>query len=240
MLADQVDPSVQSGIFASDVHLPCTSRYRLLDFIAQELPRWRDDPERPRDVSSETQLSEHLCDYLTGVAQHSVGFDCFQFRTETSDEEKRGRKIDLAVKPCGCALWIDGKRHSKYEAIMPIECKRLPTPLANGRDEREYVVVGDGSTGGIQRYKFGLHGGLHNVAAMIGYIQQHDGAFWHKQISGWIEELVASDEPCWSSHDHLTFSVLDSGKKLSRLVSTHYRTDGKPPMFLHHLWVGMS
>lgn len=55
---------------------------------------------------------------------------------------------------------------------MVIECKRLPTPGGKDR-EREYVsgFHANGSpTGGIQRFKLGLHGGQVHDAAMIGYV----------------------------------------------------------------------
>jgi hypothetical protein len=240
MLADQAAPILPTGALASDLHLPGASRLKLLDFIAQALPRWRDDPERPSDPTSETLLSEHLCDYLTGQARFTPGFDCFQFRTETGDEGKRGRKIDLAVKPCGVALWIEGKRHTQYEAIMPIECKRLPTPKAANRDEREYVIVGDKSTGGIQRFKFGDHGSTHKVAAMIAYIQEHDGAHWNQKIMGWMQDLFTTPDSSWTSNDLLKPIELDSANKTSRLLSSHSRGPGKDPIELHHLWVQMN
>lgn len=240
MLADQAAPILPTGALASDLLLPGASRLKLLDFIAQALPRWRDDPQRPRATTSETHLSEHLCDYLTGQARFTKGFDCFQFRTETGDEGKRGRKIDLTVKPCGVALWIEGKRHTQYEAIMPIECKRLPTPKEKDRDEREYVIVGDKSTGGIQRFKFGDHGSTHKVAAMIAYIQEHDGAHWNQKIGSWIQDLTASPGSPWTKNDLLQVTKLDSSDKTSRLTSSHSRGIGKAPIELHHLWVQMN
>jgi len=59
-----------------------------------------DDPDRPSNTS-ETILTEHLSDYLTGVARKSSGWDILQFRTEAVDEHRKARKIDLTPKPCG-------------------------------------------------------------------------------------------------------------------------------------------
>jgi hypothetical protein len=42
-----------------------------------------------------------------------------------------------------------------FDPIMPIECKRLPTPKAKDRDEREYVITEGATAGGIQRFKLG-------------------------------------------------------------------------------------
>ena len=138
MLAESSN-EIQSGSLDQDVHLPSTAKLELVAFIGQELPRWRDHPDRP-DKQTETTLTEHLCDHLNGAAYHSTEWSHVQFRTETGDETRGGRKIDLTVKPRGGALVIEGRRHSQFDALFPIECKRLPTPAERDRDEREYVI----------------------------------------------------------------------------------------------------
>jgi hypothetical protein len=56
MLADS--PIVtQAGRLAPEVHWPGTARNELLGFIADELPRWRDYPER-KSETSETALTQ--------------------------------------------------------------------------------------------------------------------------------------------------------------------------------------
>src|SRR4051794_19663615 len=109
MLADQPDNSNVSGMLAPEVHLPASSRFALLNFIADELPRWRDRPER-KPEASETVLTSQLCAHLNSVSRHSNGWDMLQFRVEESDEESRGRKIDLIAAPCGVKLTIAGRR----------------------------------------------------------------------------------------------------------------------------------
>lgn len=239
MLADTTAPSSAAGLLSPHLFPAQTTRRRLVDFIAGELPRWRDDPERDMTVEAETKLSEHLCDWLNSARRDKPGFDCFQFRTETADEEKGGRKIDLSIKPCGDALVVEGRRYSIYEAILPVECKRLPTPKSKDRDAWEYAVVRNGSTGGMQRFKTGAHGGSHTVAAMIGYVQQHDGMHWQKTINKWISDLATQSPTDWSTDDLLQESILDSAEKVSRLTSRHNRA-GKESIELHHLWVCMN
>jgi hypothetical protein len=53
MLADFSDTLIKSGALSRDVHLEATSLYELLDFIENELPRWRDRTDR-EDETSET------------------------------------------------------------------------------------------------------------------------------------------------------------------------------------------
>jgi len=239
MLANFPDSFPQFGKLSGDLHRPATFLRELLDFIASELPRWRDDPERPTDTS-ETILTEHLCDYLTGTARLSTGWDVLQFRTEVADEQHKGRKIDLAPKPCGTTIWIDGRRHTQYDSLLPIECKRLPTPKGRNRDEREYVFNRYASTGGIQRFKAGHHGADHSLGAMIGYVQEETTALWHQRIAGWIGELAKSGVPGWTQMDLLQMERTDETLRMAVLRSSHNRENSRPKMELRHLWLQMN
>lgn len=230
---------VQSGRLAKDVHKPATHNLELMAFIASELPHWRDHPDRP-DKENETGLTEFLCDHLNGVANLSTGWSHVQFRTEIGDEAQGGRKIDLAVKPRGCALIIENRRISQFQALFPIECKRLPTPKSKDRDEREYVFTKDGTTGGMQRFKFGHHGATHNFAAMIAYIQERDFTHWLKEINGWIDGLSKEAKSDWSDADLLESSCSPSSADVCVLQSRHARPSGLSPCDLRHLWIKMN
>jgi hypothetical protein len=239
MLANSSDASAQSGSLSKDVHLPGTSRNELVDFIAGELPKWRDDPERPHNTS-ETALTEHLCDHLTSAARMSTGWDFLQFRTEVADEQHKGRKVDLTAKPCGATICIEGRRHTQYDSLLPIECKRLPTPKDKDRDEREYVFNQYGSTGGIQRFKAGHHGGAYTFGAMIAYVQSETRTFWSGRVTEWIEQLVQSSQPGWTTADFLHLEDDNDALRVAVLRSSHTRVTGLPEIELRHLWVQMN
>ena len=192
MLTDSFD-IVQSGRLDRDIHLPYTAKLELVCFIAEELPRWRDHPDRPT-AHAETTLTEYLCDHLNSAAYYSTTWSHVQFRTETGDETRGGRKIDLTVKPRAATLIIEGRRHSQFDALFPIECKRLPTPTGKDRDEREYVTTEPGTTGGIQRFKFGYHGAAHTFAAMIAYVQEQSFSHWLCQVNCWIRDLWGGNQ----------------------------------------------
>jgi hypothetical protein len=230
---------VQSGRLAPDVHLPSTAKLELLDFIAQELPHWRDHPDR-LPAQAETTLTEHLCDHLNGAVYRSAEWSHVQFRTETGDEMRGGRRIDLAVKPCGAALIIEGRRHSQFDALFPIECKRLPTPREKDRDEREYVMTSGGTTGGIQRFKFGHHGSTHKFAAMIGYVQEQVFSHWLTETNKWIHDLSTAGESSWTAEDALCFVSESSDTKVYTLQSHHRRSGGLEDCDLRHLWIAMN
>ena len=87
-------------------------------------------------------------------------------------EEPQGvrHSADFSANPID-AGWIEGRQYTKYEPILVMEGKRLPTP-GSGR-EREYVAsaAGEKPGGGVQRFKLGLHGAKLSRAGMVGYVQ---------------------------------------------------------------------
>jgi hypothetical protein len=237
MLADS-SHNVQTGAFDKDLHVPWTYKIELFDFITGALPLWRDDGERPA-AESETELTEHLCDYLNGTTRKTDTWSQIQFRTETRDENKRGRTIDLSPKPATRCIVIEGRRHTKYQALFPIECKRLPTPKSKERDEREYVITEPGTTGGIQRYKFGYHGAAHDFGGMIGYIQSESTTYWFGRVNGWINDLAKAGRPDWSNGDILDSLTSDTSARLSTMKSRHARNKNGNKIELRHAWICM-
>lgn len=237
MLANS-SSEVRSGRLGGDIHLPSTAKLALLDFIAHELPVWRDHPERPAE-HAEARLTEHLCDYLNSATYNSVDWSHIQFRTETGDETHAGRTIDLSAKPLASALIIEGRRHSIFETFLPIECKRLPTPKGADRDEREYVFNQYASTGGIQRFKAGHHGATHRLGAMIAYVQEETCTFWDARVSEWINVLSTSGQVGWATNDLLRVEQDDGHRRIAVLHSCHKRQNGLPEIELRHLWIQM-
>ncbi|MEI9980294.1 MAG: hypothetical protein WDN23_15080 [Edaphobacter sp.] len=155
-------------------------------------------------------------------------------------ELRAGRKIDLVAAPSGTVICIDGRKHTDFESLMPIECKRLPTPSGNDRDEREYVISRFSTTGGIQRFKTGQHGAMHRMGGMIAYVQQNTRNFWQEQVKQWIEGLIADGQAGWTSGDLLNLLTDDALQRLATLSSTHTRTNSSGNIELRHLWVSMN
>jgi len=237
MLAD-TPITAQAGRLDPEVQWPWTARYALLDFTAYELPRWRDYPGRP-ERTSETALTDHLCDHLNSAARTSDGWSRVQFRTEVPDDTTPSRHIDLAPKPCGAVLVIEGRRHTQFDMLLPIECKRLPTPRETNRDEREYVVTAIGTRGGIQRFKFGFHGAKHCLGAMIAYVQDQTFAHWIEQVNCWIVALSADPGSEWRLSDCLRPISNDVDAGLCTLRSDH-RREGHKELELRHMWIKMN
>jgi hypothetical protein len=238
MLAN-LDPSANVGALNGDVQKPATFRHELLGFIANEMPRWRDRPDRPAEIS-ETILTSQLCAHLNTAARRSVGWDILQFTVEKADERHKGRKIDLAPSPSGTVISIEGRRHTEFDSLMPIECKRLPTPKGTDRDEREYVFSRFSSTGGVQRFKAGDHGADHTSGAMIGYLQEETTSVWEGRVAAWIGDLIDAAQPGWSPADLLSVERRDPEQRLAVFRSHHARQNGLEEIELRHLWIEMN
>ena len=156
------------------------------------------------------------------------------------------RTVDIGVHGTEESVLIGACSYSRYQPYLVIEAKRLPTDR-KGR-EQEYVTgqtLNGSPTGGIQRFKLGLHGSDVEVAAMVGYLQKETPLHWHTTINGWITSLAAArnQDGCnWSDEDKL--QSLDAGKEtgLSACQSSHKRIGrcATPTIAVHHLWLLMS
>lgn len=239
MLADSSGQDVQSGGLSAGLHRPAAWLLDLIDFIAEQLPLWRDRTDR-RAGEGETYLTSQLCAHLNSATRKAPGWDVLQFRTEEPDEVKRARRIDLAPAPSGEVIWIEGRRYSDFDPLLPIECKRLPTPAAAGRDKREYLRNARGSTGGVQRFKAGQHGANHTVGAMIGYVQSGDIVTWVGRIDDWVRALVRANISGWTVGDRLALDRHDLESRVAVLASVHAREQGLPAISLRHLWIEVS
>tara|TARA_Y100001933_G_scaffold140970_1_gene139876 strand:- start:11549 stop:12265 length:717 start_codon:yes stop_codon:yes gene_type:complete len=238
MLADRgAKGPVAEGLRAG-LHLPATQFRKLFAFVGAALPFWRDDDLRTPETA-EDALSDQLCDYLNDAARSVPGFDAFKFQRETRDDRNRGRNIDITAKPSCCSIWIGDRHYSPYDIFLPIECKRLPTPVGSKRDSREYLFSSNSSSGGIQRFKDGAHAPNHAFAAMIGYVQEQDIPHWQRELGKWIDELSATAAPLWSAKDRLELEHHDAGSRHATFRSNHSRANGLSDIAVCHLWVEM-
>jgi hypothetical protein len=236
MLAEEGGFNIQSGSLTVGIHRPAAWLLSLIHFVGDQLPLWRDRSDR-QSVSSEVRLTAQLCAHLNSAARKSAGWDILQFRREEPDEGQPGRSIDLAPAPSGETIWINGRRYSDFDPLLPIECKRLPTPTGSGRDKREYLRTAQGTTGGVQRFKAGHHGSIHRVGAMIGYVQAENISLWVRRINVWIRALARAGIAGWTPDDCLMLHHHNANSRMAMLTSEHRRERGLPNIALHHLWV---
>jgi hypothetical protein len=215
---------------------------KTLEFVRTQLPAWRDDPKRPAD-SSEKLLNSSLCDFLDSHARS--GLPMVRFKHEAP--QTTPSTVDLGVHGTEDVTSVGDFGYTIYQPFMVIECKRLPAP-SNDR-EREYVTgtnkTSGGPTGGIQRFKLGLHGAKVETATIVGYIEEQTTRHWHATINGWITDLAgepSTDGCVWSHADKLQELVCDDDHDASTAISSHERAGVCLTQFIqiHHMWIVMK
>lgn len=212
-----------------------TAALRTLEFIKTQLAAWRDDPERP-SAQRERDLNAQFCKFLN-VAAKRCDFGMVHFHHEEAQGVRHSADFSASTTD---ADWIEGRTYNKYEPLLVVEGKRLPTP-GTGR-EREYVSspIGQKPGGGIQRFKLGLHGPALTIAGMVGYVQEEGCSDWFVEVNHWIDDLASSADPLWTQGDRLGRFKLDSADRTSRCDSEHQRKAGiSSTIRLTHLWVEM-
>jgi len=236
MGGEQINKKQYTGKITSGIK-SLTFQLTIINFVHQQLPIWRDDPDRPLE-QSEPKLNSQLAKFLNSPhASKDFPMICF-----VHEEPQYGsRKVDISALP-DKKMIIEAQTYTKYDPVLVIECKRLPAPSLDR--EREYVTGTEPNkiSGGIQRFKLGFHGAKHNLAAMIGYIQDRSACHWHGKINGWISELVNNpigDGCIWAANETLNPLEEDKIKGIASYRSTHSRTLGDK-IELHHLWITMN
>jgi len=209
---------------------------RALEFVRGELPKWRDDPTRPAEESEE-RLNAQLCKYLNVAARETFPMVCFHHE----EKQAQRRRVDFSALPSE-NHFIGATFYSIYDPVIVFEGKRLPPPTRDR--QREYVTGGELKSGGIQRFKLGLHGARQNLAVLIGYIQGGSLREWFDEINKWIRDLESSSRSIhekWSTKERLTDFVEDALKKIAYSRSLHPRVGDvlTPNIQLRHLWLHM-
>lgn len=202
-----------------------------IDFIWSSLFPWKNDPTRSF-VEAEEDLNAQFHNFLQSRANKE--FPMVFFQHEQRQEGRR--KVDLSAKPAQSVV-IHGVGYSRYQPIIVIEGKRLPAP-AKSR-EREYVTGGENVSGGIQRFKLGVHGKEHETVIMLGYIQKRTPQDWYGCINAWISDLAETHPDDWGVEEKLSeFQNSDTGA-LAKSFSVHLRTKGCKSRTIRilHFWI---
>jgi hypothetical protein len=224
---------ITSGIIEGKLGL------EIAQYVRDKLPDWRDDPDRP-DADSENRLNAQLCKYLDSHARNERPM----IRFDIEEYQSGQRRADLSASLSeGVPLKAQG--YTIHDPILIIECKRLPAPKRNR--EKEYVSSGTDRkiSGGIQRFKLGLHGGQDRLAVLVGYVQREDRATWHARISHWIGQFACGelqDTCCWNKEETLVFLEEDGSKGCGSYRSSHRRTGAASMSTIEimHLWISMN
>ena len=112
------------------------------------------------------------------------------------------------------------------EILFVIEAKRLRSKSSN-----DYVKSG------IRRFKEEKHGKHHNIAAMLGYVQEEDFNYWYDKVNSWIKALISdtSENPRWTQKEQIReIQITDIGEYKSK----HSRIK-EEPITLYHFWINL-
>jgi hypothetical protein len=200
----------------------------------------------------EKELAVSLCKRLIAFGDDKGVL--FTFFNEDPDINKKSRTDDMAVIPSvGMAYLKVGPHYYDCEdQLYIIEAKRLPPPPSRaGQDDRsrEYVIsdwehcsyLKKSRTGGIERFKEGLHGGAFARSAMVAFVQQGTPDGWLEKVNSWIDELVGKTIPthkaCWGKDDLLRPLSGSAKAGLSEFQSKHFRPPGRGHISLRHYWL---
>ena len=209
---------------------------KTITFVHDQLPAWRDDPNRTNE-QSENKLNLQLCKFLDSRARKVFPMVCFYH-----EEYQTGRRsVDLSASLAESKV-IEAKTYSIYDTILVLEGKRIPAPSSDR--EKEYVIgtTSGKISGGIQRFKMGLHGAEHDLAAMVGYIQARAPRYWLKKINEWIVQLSSDslEDGCvWTDDEALKLVKADIARNVFSHCSLHNRISGNK-IEIHHLWIVMN
>lgn len=111
--------------------------------------------------------------------------------------------------------------------LFVAEAKRLRT-----RSGDDYV------RSGIERFKKEKHAKRHDIAAMLGYVQEQNFDHWHNKINSWIDIKISEgddDNIIWAQTDKVNVvQVTDIGE----YRSMHSRIKRKP-ITLYHFWLDL-
>jgi len=157
------------------------------------------------------------------------------------EEYQSGRRsVDLSASLAESAV-IEAKNYTIYDTILVLEGKRIPAPSSDR--EKEYITgtISGKITGGIQRFKLGLHGVELSLAAMIGYVQARTPRYWQKKINEWIVQLASDsmEDGCeWTVYETLKPVTADIARGIVSYCSLHNRISGNK-IEIHHLWIVM-
>ena len=141
---------------------------------------------------------------------------------------------------------MEGRTYNDFEQLLPIECKRLPTPTDNRRGDLEYVHGLPGHRiGAIERFKHGLHGPTNRRALIIAYVQAESFNHWITVINARLALLAenGTDDGLWHPAEVLSGAAVTDGTDIQKLTSNHRRR--VPPsdsnvVDLEHLWLRMN
>ncbi len=214
--------------------LPHNTQFNcIVELIVLSLPLFAESAQQEK-INNENGLNRRLARFITNVAD-KIGIPFFA-QPESMEDETRGNSPATDI---GIHLKIEDIATDPPKVTV-FEGKRLTSTL--GRERRQEYVIGHENNGehipcgGIERFKYTIHGREFTHAGMIGYLQEETPEIWREKINTWISALCShSFEPAWSEQEQLIPPVTDG--RVTKCTSVVQRSESK--LHLTHLWVNL-
>lgn len=217
---------------------PEKSIVAVVEFLRRNLRAFVKTKCKETNVPEES-INQLLCIFLN---RQAVSYP-FRFHPEFIEDLKSGKspKVDFGTMSDDSSLIVSDITYSEDDSFFSIEAKRLPTPGSNR--EKEYVSGHIKATGGIERFKKGIHGSRLKYAAIVGYVQKENFDHWYLTINSWIGDLVTQESDCiWSEDDKLKKQEGQSDEICVELFSEnsrHMEGHAKEMIKLYHFWIDL-
>jgi hypothetical protein len=235
MLSDQ-PINIANGSLTSGIE-PDDSIKAVVSFIKECFKSFA-DANKGAVRLNEKGLSQKLCIFLNRNAKRQPFF----FHPEFMEDVDSGisPQVDIGTLHEEEKIIISDREYGDEDSFFSIEAKRLPTPGSNR--EKEYVIGYNSQSGGIERFKKGLHGPKTKYAAIVGYVQKEDFNHWFLKINSWIQELAVDEtNDLWHDSDTLKCENIQESIMVE-LFSEHKRIlNGSKldDISLFHFWINL-
>lgn len=231
MLADASRNS-SSGKLSNGIELDASIK-AVIDFIEIHFVEFS-KKAKGEVTTSEKSLTDKLCKFLNRQASSCPFF----FQHENVEDHSTGAspQTDIGTVSQSEHLIIGDRSYGEFDSFFSFEAKRLPTP--GQYREKEYVIGHDRESGGIERFKKGIHGKTLKYAAIIGYIQKEDADHWFLKINDWIGELITTFPKEWNEDDKLIQNALAS--EIAKYESKNSRLKTGDHINLLHFWINLT
>lgn len=222
-------------------HLHGPNQGQLIESIIELFYEVTDEfKSRFSHIDNEKGLTQKIICLLNKKAcNNNIGY---YFHQEFIEEPNRGgsQQVDIGT----VYTQINSSGYADDESFFSIEAKRLNINLPTIRKE-EYVVGRDDGksyvfSGGIERFKMGLHGKNLEQSAILGFIQTNNFEYWKEKVNDIINEQI--DNPNiinleWEEADKISFIRSRNNFALYKSVSNSSYENKN--ITLHHIWIDL-
>ena len=175
-----------------------------------------------KDSDKEDRTSDFIIHFFQSCKDIQFnGYAPYDFRPQPTQKESN-RKPDIGVY----------LRSEMPITIIEIEAKILSSKSSHNK---EYVCR---ETGGIERFKRGLHSSHLTECGMFGYIQTNNADHWITKINNWITELSDKNVE-WTRDEILLKSDSFSNPNVNKYCSRHQRLS-LSEIVLYHYFIDLS